>query len=150
MVILLNLKHIEHHDNQGNEILTAMFELKSSLGTHPSRSLVTSILNNFDDVLDRPELISSMFSLLLPTTSVHAGLLSLPASISKADQIKLLNNGERDHQCCTFQRSRRKRTTSLHWNITSFSQLHRIVMMVRISVWTAVPPKIIPAQIPWS
>lgn len=31
---------------------------------------------------------------------------------------------------------------------TSFSQSHRTVMIAKITVWTAVPPKIIPPQIP--
>lgn len=33
--------------------------------------------------------------------------------------------------------------------VTSLSQSQRMVMMARIKVWIAVPPKIIPAQIPY-
>jgi len=107
-------------------------------------------LKQADDVHDRLKLITSVFRLLL-TTSIHAGLLSLPANVNKVEEIKLPSNGERDHQyCCTVERSRRKTNASLHWKTTSFSQSHRMVMMASISVWTAVPPKIIPAQIPWS
>jgi hypothetical protein len=41
-------------------------------------------LKQADDVLDRLKLITCVFRLLL-TTSIHAGLLSLPANVNEVE-----------------------------------------------------------------
>lgn len=82
---------------------------------------------------------------LFQPTSSHAYLLSPPA-ISNREKEKKKKKDLAEHKLFLYWR---KVSALIKGLVTSLSQSQRMVMMARIKVWIAVPPKIIPAQIPY-